>query len=385
MIARVHWLGAGLSSVPGFRRLIEIGRNVTLWNRTLEKALVATEGLAGDFKVEVLTLDALSISVAPGDVVVSMLPATMHLLIAKLCLQKGAHFISSSYVNQELAELDSAFSRQSLCAINEVGLDPGIDHLFAHLLVDEYKKSATYSPSNTHHFKSYCGGFPKIPNDFRYKFSWSPLGVLKALKSPAKSIKGGAVVDTLRSWHAVEDYDALLPDGAETFQSYPNRDSLPFMKDYQFGDDWRVETFVRGTLRLNGWTNAWKHIFDEIETLSGEAGDKHLVEMSADLWNNYAYKAGEPDRVVMCVDIEVAHGGKTVWHKGYALDCAGNQKGSAMARLVSVPVSLAVEAVLDGKLETGIQQAPNEPVIVNQWLDVLRARGESITLVDFLT
>lgn len=312
MSARIHWLGAGLSSVPGFRRLIEIGCTVTLWNRTLDKALAVTEGLTGDFKVEALTLNALGDSIVPGDVVVSMLPADMHLSIAKLCLEKDAHFVSSSYVSPELAELDGEFSRQGLCAINEVGLDPGIDHLFAHLLVDEYKNSHTYDPSNTHHFKSYCGGFPKVPNDFRYKFSWSPLGVLRALKSPAKSIKGGAVVDTLRPWHAVEDYDAVLPDGAETFQSYPNRDSLPFMKEYQFGDDWKVETFVRGTLRLNGWTDAWKHIFEEIETLSGEAGDKRMAEMSANLWENNAYEDGEPDRVVMFVDLEVAHGGKTV-------------------------------------------------------------------------
>ena len=383
-MARVHWLGAGLSAVPGLRRLIEIGRTVTVWNRTIDKAHAATEALSGDFRVEALTLDALGAAIAPGDVVVSMLPGTMHVSIAEICLEKSAHFVSSSYVSPELAALDQAFVAKGLVAINEVGLDPGIDHLLAHLLVDEYKSSSAYDPANTHHFKSYCGGFPKIANDFRYKFSWSPLGVLKALKSPAKSIRGGVAVDTLRPWHAVADYQAILPSGSETFQSYPNRDSLPFMKDYQFGDDWKVETFVRGTLRLSGWTDAWKHIFDEIETLEGDAGEKRLVEMSADLWDNYTYDAGEADRVVMCVDFEAAHGGKSVWHKSYVLDSAGDIHASAMARLVSVPVSLAVEAVLDGKLSNGVQAAPKDPATINVWLDVLRERGETIEIVDLL-
>ena len=77
----------------------------------------------------------------------------------------------------------------------------------------------------------------------------------------------------MRPWHAISPYKARLPGGEETFQAYPNRDSTPFMAEYGFGDDWNVQEFVRGTLRLDGWSDAWADIFAEIETLEGEAGD----------------------------------------------------------------------------------------------------------------
>ena len=68
--------------------------------------------------------------------------------------------------------------------------------------------------------------------------------------------------------------------GAETFEAYPNRDSLPFLEDYQFDPAWQVDEFVRGTLRLPGWSKAWANVFDEIDILEGEQGDIRLKEMS---------------------------------------------------------------------------------------------------------
>ena len=79
--------------------------------------------------------------------------------------------------------------------MNEIGLDPGIDHLMAHWLVADYRASTAYDGDNALSFISYCGGIPKIENDFRYKFSWSPLGVLKALRSPSKSIRNFEALD----------------------------------------------------------------------------------------------------------------------------------------------------------------------------------------------
>ena len=383
-MARIHWIGTGLSTVPGIRRLITGGRTMTLWNRTVEKAHEATAGLTGDFDVEALSLEALAAAVAPEDVVVSMLPGNWHPKIAELAIDQGAHFVSSSYISPEMRAFDVRGRDAGLCLVNEVGLDPGLDHLLAHLLVADYRSSGVFDAGNAHSFRSYCGGFPKIPNDFRYKFSWSPLGVLKALKSPARSIKGGEVVDTARPWHAIAAYDARLPGGTETFQAYPNRDSTPFMTDYGFGDDWNVQEFVRGTLRLDGWSDAWADIFAEIETLEGEAGDARLEEMSDQFWKAHSYDEGEPDRVVLCVELEVTTGGTPVWHKSYALDSAGNAEGSAMARLVSVPVSMAIEAVLDGRLEPGVSAAPADVELINSWLDELRSRGETFALFDHL-
>ena len=382
-MSHIHWLGAGLSSVPGIRRLISKNHKITLWNRTLSKAEAATEGLCGSFGVKEFTLDALRTALKPGDVAVSMLPATMHLQIAELCLEKGAHFVSSSYVSPEMAALYEKAKAKGLTFVNEVGLDPGLDHLLAHLLMSDYKASDAYDPSNSHEFRSFCGGFPAVANDFRYKFSWSPLGVLKALKSPAKAIMGGKEVNTQKPWDAISDYSANLPGGAEVFQSYPNRDSLPFMQAYGMGSDWNVHTFVRGTLRLDGWSDAWADIFNFVENeLAGPDGDAKLAAMSEQLWTDYAYDEGEPDRVVLVVELKASKDGKIVWHKDYALDSRGDKNFSAMARLVSITVSLAVETVLEGGLPAGVSAAPSDPTTIHRWFEEIKAHGDEFHLTE---
>ena len=386
-MARVHWLGAGLSSVPGIRRLAASGVDMVLWNRTLSRAEAALTGFETHAQASALNWEALEYEVAPGDVVVSMLPGTLHLRVAELCLGKKAHFICSSYILPEIQALHGQAKQSALCFVNEVGLDPGIDHLLAHSLVEDYKNSPTFNPAHKHFFRSYCGGFPKQASDFTYKFSWSPLGVLKALKSEACWIEEGEERRIATPWKAVGNYTATVADGGkETFEAYPNRNSLPFMNDYKFGVDWNTQQFVRGTLRLNGWSIAWKSLFDEIENLRGEAGDARLAELSELLWKKYAYEPGEQDRVVLCVELEVrdAESNAVVWHQSFDIDEAGKQSGSAMGRLVSVTVSLAVESVLKGELPTGVSAAPKDPQIVERWLDNLRLAGEVIPRFDHL-
>ena len=277
-MARIHWMGAGLSSVPGIRRLAATGRPLTVWNRTVEKARDAVAGIDGDVETRTFDLDQVAAALQAGDVAVSMLPADWHVPVAEAALDAGAHFVSSSYIAPAMRELDARGREAGLCLINECGLDPGTDHMVAHLLMADYRASGVFDKAHEHRFRSYCGGFPKIPNDFRYKFSWSPLGVLKALISPSQSILDGQVIQTQRPWDALSTYTARLPDGEESFQAYPNRDSLPFMAEYGIGDDWNVQQFVRGTLRLDGWSEAWSGIFREVETLSGEARDRRLQE-----------------------------------------------------------------------------------------------------------
>jgi len=176
----IHWCGTGLSSIPGLRRLIEAGHPVTVWNRTVAKARAEVGDLTQDIRA--FSLEALAEALKPHDIAVSMLPADQHVGIAKLCLEKGANFCSSSYIAPEMRELDQAFREAGLVSINEVGLDPGIDHLMAHDLVARYRASKAYHNDNVLSFTSYCGGVPKLANAFRYKFSWAPAGVLKALR-----------------------------------------------------------------------------------------------------------------------------------------------------------------------------------------------------------
>lgn len=373
----IHWCGTGLSAIPGLRRLIQAGHDVTVWNRTVEKA----QDVVGDLteNIKAFSLEALAADLNDGDIAVSMLPGDLHVPIATLCLEKNAHFVSSSYISPEMADLNEAAEEKGLCLVNEVGLDPGIDHLMAHFLVSDYCASEAYDVENVLSFKSYCGGVPKMANAFRYKFSWSPLGVLKALKSPSRSIRNFVPLDVARPWDAINSYEAPLPT-PETFEVYPNRDSLPFMADYKFDPDWKVKDFVRGTLRLNGWADAWADVFTEIETLSGPEGDARLKEMSDQFWNDHSYDDGEPDRVILCVDLRAERDGVAVYDKTYTLDAWGDERGSAMARLVSNPVSLAIESVLNREIPVGVSAAPSDPKLVKSWMAQIDKQAQYLAL-----
>jgi len=205
--------------------------------------------------------------------------------------------------------------------------------------------------------------------------------VLKALRSPSRSLKGGEVFDVARPWDAISSYDAPLAQ-TESFEVYPNRDSLPFMADYGFGEDWTTDTFVRGTLRLNGWAEAWGDVFSEIEALEGGAGDARLQQMSDQFWAENAYDPGEPDRVILCVDLKAEREGVVLWHKTYAMDAWGDADGTAMARLVSVPVSLAVGAVLDSQIGAGVSAAPGDPALVSEWMNTVDGLAQHLVVVD---
>jgi len=377
----IHWCGTGLSAIPGLKRLIEAGREIVVWNRTVEKAREAVGHLTDDIRA--FDLDTLGAALQPGDVVVSMLPADWHVPLAELCIGKSAHFVSSSYIAPEMRALDEKAKVAGVALVNEVGLDPGIDHLMAHWLVEDYRKSPAFDANNTISFISYCGGVPKHTNAFRYKFSWSPLGVLKALRSPSRSIKAHSVLEVARPWDAISSYDAPLP-APETFEVYPNRDSLPFMAQYGFDEAWPVKDFVRGTLRLGGWAEAWGDVFREIETLDGAAGEARLKEMSDQFWAENAYDEGEPDRVVLCVGLSAAKEGTEVYHKTWTLDAHGDERGTAMARLVSVTVALAVTSVLDREIEPGVSAAPADERLVRRWLDVIDTQAQHMQLVDHL-
>ncbi|MGY3438891.1 MULTISPECIES: saccharopine dehydrogenase family protein [unclassified Marinovum] len=371
----IHWCGTGLSAVPGLRRLLQAGHALTVWNRTLDKAQDAVGDLTNQIKR--FDIKALTAEVQPEDVIVSMLPANWHVPLATLAITKGAHFVSSSYISPEMRALHAKAQIRGVSLVNEVGLDPGIDHLMAHALVSDYRTSPRCEASNALGFTSYCGGIPKHATPFRYKFSWSPLGVLKALKTPSKALHDFREVTAARPWDALSTYTAPLPH-PESFEVYPNRDSVPFIEEYHFDPTWRVETFVRGTLRPNGWAEAWKPVFDAVET----ADEAELKQMSDSLWNDHAYSKDEPDRVVLCVSLSASNSTGTVWHKTHVLDAWGDARGTAMARLVSIPVALAVEAAQAGKLPAGVQAAPSDPSMVTQWMAEISKLAQHLAVVD---
>lgn len=379
----IHWCGTGLSSRPGLRRLIAEDQDLTVWNLPIEAAQDAVGDLTD--QIRAFDLDTLSGATAPGDILVSMLPAHMHFPLAELAVAKGAHFVCSSYISAELHALDTPARHAGSVLVAEVGLDPGIDHLMAHWLMADYRGSPAFSPANEYDFLSCCGGVPKHPNALRYKFSWSPLGVLRALNSPSRSIRNYVTLDVKHPWDAVSDYIAPLPQ-PERFEVYPNRDALHYLPEYGFEPGWRVRNFSRGTLRLNGWADAWAGIFDKLIALEDDPdAEAELQHLSDHLWFENAYAPDEPDRVVLCVGLRALRDGRAVYDKTYLLDAWGDARGSAMARLVSGTVSAAVESVQAHQIPAGVHGAPADPKLVQAWLTRTETQAQHMMVRDHLT
>ncbi|MAF18053.1 MAG: saccharopine dehydrogenase, partial [Oceanospirillaceae bacterium] len=144
-MAIVHWLGAGLSTPPGIQRLVQQGYELWLWNRSLDKAQGILHQLTGQCQARQLDWEQLDNAVNAGDILVSMLPSSLHQRVAELAISKDAHFVSSSYTSTEMSALHDTAKAAGLCLVNEVGLDPGIDHLMAHSLVESYRASPAYA------------------------------------------------------------------------------------------------------------------------------------------------------------------------------------------------------------------------------------------------
>ena len=164
----------------------------------------------------------------------------------------------------------------------------------------------------------------------------------------------------------------------------PNRDSLPFISQYNFNQEWNIHQFVRGTLRLQGWADAWSDVFKEIENLSFPEGDARLQEMSNNFWKENAYDEGEPDRVILCVSLKANKNNSPLYHKTYVLDAWGTNESTAMARLVSIPVAKAVELIKSGEIMTGVSSTPDSPIIVRKWMDMVSSLCQHLEIIDHL-
>ena len=354
----IHWLGTGLSSIPGIRRIATNYDNFTIWNRTLEKAEHSINHINKQNVVaRKFDIQSLSNSLNAGDIVVSQLPASHHLTIAKLCMDKKCHFATSSYISPDMRDLNNEAKKNNLVFVNEVGLDPGIDHFFSHLLVKKLKDKNLNNIDVTYH--SYCGGFPAIPNDFKYKFSWSPVGVIKALNNDAKFVRDyETVIET--PYKNVGKYDV----NNEIYEAYPNRDSTPYISEYNFDPKWKTKEFVRGTLRLNGWENAWTDIFKILDNKSPEL-NQQIDNLGKDLWKKHPYLPNEQDRVVLFVKLLAHKDNQQVFNGFYFLDEKGSGENTAMGKLVSITLSCAIDLITQNKIQSGVHAAPHDENLIN--------------------
>ncbi|MEL6545562.1 MAG: saccharopine dehydrogenase C-terminal domain-containing protein [Myxococcota bacterium] len=190
--------------------------------------------------------------IAESDLVVSMLPAHMHPPVAQSCIELKKHFVSASYVSPELRDLDEAAGRAGVTLLNEMGVDPGIDHMSAMRGLDALRDSG----ARIVRFETFTGGLvaPEYDdNPWRYKFTWNPRNVVLAGQGGVKFKHNGR--HKYIPYHKLfQRYEPLAIPEFGAFEGYPNRDSLRYRGHYGLFD---VETIYRGTLRRPGFCSAW--------------------------------------------------------------------------------------------------------------------------------
>ncbi len=245
---RMVIFGAGMIADPAIDALVQ-KYHVALVDAN-RSALEATEKKIRNQNLRVYERNAADQAVLAGfiqdaDVVISLLPATMHGAVAEHCVSLKRPLVTASYVSAQMRALETRAKDAGVLLLNECGLDPGIDHMSAMRIFDEIHARGGRVTS----FESYCGGLPSNENNnpWGYQLSWSPRGVLLAAKNPAKFLRNGQQIELAEGtvFRECFEIDAAL-------EGYYNRDSMSYIDTY--GLQGEVETFIRGTIRYKGWS-----------------------------------------------------------------------------------------------------------------------------------
>jgi len=405
---KVLILGAGMIVKPMVHYLLDRDIGVTLASRTKEKAKRLLEGYSGGKALGWTTdqTDILDELIQNHDLTVSLLPYTHHVMVAERCIAFGKNMLTTSYVSPGMKALDEKARDAGLLILNEIGVDPGYDHMTAMEIIDTVHEEG----GRVDEFYSLCGALcaPEASdNPFRYKFSWSPKGVVMAGNNNAQYLKNGEVrkLDTSDLFKNPLEID--FPE-VERMHVYPNRDSLSYIDLYGIPE---VKTMYRGTFRYPNWCEAMDLLkdlkltsYEELEfegksfaqvvaELNGMDADKlkadikrkyniddahpglraiewlgvlspgpvHLkkgstFDLSSDLMiEKMMMKDSERDMVIMQHIFKVTRSdGKKEKIVSRMLDY-GNSTYTSIARTVALPAAIGVRLILEGKiLEKGV-------------------------------
>ncbi|MDX9758700.1 MAG: saccharopine dehydrogenase C-terminal domain-containing protein [Bacteroidota bacterium] len=264
---KVLVLGAGLVARPLVRYLLnEPECQVTVATRTVSKAekLIEHHPRGVAMPIDVQDDAALRAAIAPADIVISLVPWMYHMNVATLCVELGKNMVTTSYVKPPMQALDEAVREKGLIFLNEIGVDPGIDHMAAMSVINRVKAEGGRISS----FYSYCGGLPAHRdnnNPLGYKFSWSPVGVMLAAKNNGRYLRDGETI-SIAPEQLFEHYWLLDVPGGGTFEAYVNRDALPYLEVYGITD---ATSMYRGTLRNIGHCESWNY-FKQLGLLDQE-------------------------------------------------------------------------------------------------------------------
>lgn len=250
---KVLLLGSGFVAQPAAEYITRKGYGLTVAARSVESAQELAHKMANAKAIELDVSDskALDAAVAEHDLVVSLIPYTFHAAVIESAIRNKKHVVTTSYVSPAMKALEDKCVEAGIIVFNEIGLDPGIDHVAAVDIIDRVHKEG----GNVNKFESFCGGLvaaENANNALGYKLSWSARGVLLALRNTAKYLQDGkeVVVDGKDLMSVAKPYYGLPP--AYNLQCYPNRDSTPFREFYNIPE---AQTVVRGTLRYGDFAS----------------------------------------------------------------------------------------------------------------------------------
>lgn len=366
-----------------------------------------------------------------ADIVISMLPAHMHIEVAKDCVTFQKNMVTASYISDAMQSLDTEVKAKGLIFMNEIGLDPGIDHMSAMKVIDDIKAKG----GKMILFESFCGGLVAPESDtnlWNYKFTWAPRNVVLAGQGGASKFIQEGKYKYIPYHKLFRRTEFLEVEGYGKFEGYANRDSLKYRSVYGLDD---VLTLYRGTIRRVGFSKAWNmfvqlgmtddtYIMEDSENMSyrdfinsflpysptdsveiktrlqlGIEQDDIMWDklLELDLFNpnkkvglknatpaqilerilndSWSLQSEDKDMIVM-------------YHKfGYELNgerkqidskmvCIGDdQTYTAMAKTVGLPVAMATLQILNGNIKTPGVQLPIRPEVYNPILKELETFG----------
>ena len=430
---RILVLGAGLSATSLINYLLDKTTSEN-WHLTvgdfdldLAQSKVKNHPNASVLQIDVFDDEQRNDAIRTADIIVSMLPPSMHILLAEDCIIQGKNLVTASYVSSDLALLNDKAIQKGVLLLNEIGLDPGIDHMSAKKVIDYIHSQGGEIIS----FKSFCGGLvaPAYDNNpWNYKFTWNPRNVVLAGQSMAQFIRNNKYkyIPYNSLFLRTEEMDVL---DAGTFEGYANRDSLSYRKAYNLDD---IPTIFRGTLRRPGFCEAWNVfvqlgmtddtfmmdglegmtwrdftnsflVFDENKSVEqklqealsisdeimnklswlGLFDDEYIgIEKGSPsqllqklLESKWSLEDGDKDMIVMQHQFEYLNDGET--KKLLSSLVLEGREDTAMSMTVGLPVAIATELILKGEIKGKGVKIPVDPSIYVPVLDRLKDFGIS--------
>lgn len=372
-------------------------------------------------------------AIAAADVVVSLLPAHLHSKAAQICLQEKKHFLTASYVTDEMKAFDAEAKSKNLLFLNECGLDPGIDHMSGMQVIDRIRKEGGKLTS----FESFTGGLiaPETDpeNPWRYKFTWNPRNVVMAGQSTARFLEHGQYKFIPYQQLFKRLTNVSVPEYGE-FEGYANRDSLKYLETYGLQG---IQSMLRGTLRNKGYCSAWNILvqlgccddsyqmenvqamthrdfinsflrFHETESIEEKICSVYNLlpkseEIKKFVWSGFfstelvglekgtpaqilehilnkkwKLAAGDKDFIVMWHRFKYEHEGLKKEVQAYLTAVGDDEVSTAMAKTVGLPLGIATKLLLQGKIESRGVVIPVKKEFYDPILEELKELGISL-------